>query len=256
MNVAAGATPVALGGQQMRVRADDDLGLGDSWVTLLCSIGTVPGHHRRDEIAGQDVASLAKTGPEVSEKRKGAGSIPALATLWRLLVRPWRRPGTAWDCFCVTRDVQARVTGLSREDPSGPATANSEADSSRADPWRRSTATWRISADTALRLARYFATTERFWMNLQGRYDLEIQRNRLAGALDEIRPLASASSSRDTRIPLRAFDQPSLATVGPASPIQEVRCPHVVLAPWTMSWATLHQVQTSIAVSRQIGPRL
>ena len=38
-------------------------------------------------------------------------------------------------------------------------------------------------------------------MNLQGRYDLEIQRNRLAGALDEIRPLASASSSRDARIP-------------------------------------------------------
>jgi addiction module HigA family antidote len=30
----------------------------------------------------------------------------------------------------------------------------------------------RISADTALRLARYFGTSERFWMNLQARYDL------------------------------------------------------------------------------------
>lgn len=30
----------------------------------------------------------------------------------------------------------------------------------------------RISADTALRLARYFGTSERFWLNLQGRYDL------------------------------------------------------------------------------------
>jgi len=49
----------------------------------------------------------------------------------------------------------------------------------------------RISADTALRLARYFATSERFWMNLQGRYDLEVQRDRLTTILDDIRPLAS-----------------------------------------------------------------
>jgi len=52
--------------------------------------------------------------------------------------------------------------------------------------------TRRISADTALRLARYFGTSERFWMNLQGRYDLEIERDRLGGVLDEINPLASA----------------------------------------------------------------
>ena len=50
----------------------------------------------------------------------------------------------------------------------------------------------RISADTALRLARYFGTSERFWMNLQGRYDLEIERDRLASVLDEIHPRASA----------------------------------------------------------------
>lgn len=37
----------------------------------------------------------------------------------------------------------------------------------------------RISADTALRLARYFGTTERFWMNLQTRYDLEVEKDRL-----------------------------------------------------------------------------
>lgn len=49
----------------------------------------------------------------------------------------------------------------------------------------------RISADTALRLARYFATSERFWMNLQGRYDLEVQRDRLTTTLEEIRPLPS-----------------------------------------------------------------
>ena len=50
----------------------------------------------------------------------------------------------------------------------------------------------RISADTALRLARYFGTTERFWLNLQGRYDLEVERDRLTPTLDQIRPLASA----------------------------------------------------------------
>lgn len=48
----------------------------------------------------------------------------------------------------------------------------------------------RITADTALRLARYFATTERFWLNLQGRYDVEIERDRLAATLDGIEPLA------------------------------------------------------------------
>ena len=33
----------------------------------------------------------------------------------------------------------------------------------------------RISADTALRLARFFGTSERFWINLQSRYDLEVE---------------------------------------------------------------------------------
>ena len=51
----------------------------------------------------------------------------------------------------------------------------------------------RISADTALRLARYFGTSERFWMNLQARYDLEIEKDRLGSVLDEIRPLGAAS---------------------------------------------------------------
>ncbi len=38
----------------------------------------------------------------------------------------------------------------------------------------------RISADTALRLTRYFGTTERFWLNLQSRHDLEVEHDRLA----------------------------------------------------------------------------
>ena len=50
----------------------------------------------------------------------------------------------------------------------------------------------RISAGTALRLARYFGTSERFWMNLQARYDLEVEKDRLGDALDEIQPLSAA----------------------------------------------------------------
>ena len=41
-----------------------------------------------------------------------------------------------------------------------------------------------ISADTALRLARFFGTTELFWVNLQTRYDLETEKDRLAGRLE------------------------------------------------------------------------
>jgi addiction module HigA family antidote len=50
----------------------------------------------------------------------------------------------------------------------------------------------RISVDTALRLARYFATSERFWLNLQTRYDLEGQRARLGAELAGIEPLTTA----------------------------------------------------------------
>lgn len=42
-----------------------------------------------------------------------------------------------------------------------------------------------ISADTALRLSRYFGLSERFWMNLQSRYDLEVEKDRLAGRLEK-----------------------------------------------------------------------
>lgn len=41
-----------------------------------------------------------------------------------------------------------------------------------------------ISADTALRLSRYFGTSERFWLNLQTRYDLEVEKDRLADRLE------------------------------------------------------------------------
>lgn len=50
----------------------------------------------------------------------------------------------------------------------------------------------RITADTALRLSRFFGTTDRFWLNLQTRYDLEVEKDRLGSALEAISPLQSA----------------------------------------------------------------
>ena len=48
-----------------------------------------------------------------------------------------------------------------------------------------------ITADTALRLARYFGTSERFWLNLQSRYDLELQKMELGDRLEkEVKALA------------------------------------------------------------------
>lgn len=41
-----------------------------------------------------------------------------------------------------------------------------------------------ISADTALRLSRYFNLSERFWLNLQSRYDLEMQKDKLNGRIE------------------------------------------------------------------------
>jgi len=51
-----------------------------------------------------------------------------------------------------------------------------------------------ITADTALRLARYFGTSERFWMNLQAHYALEQEKDLLGERLNrEVRPLQSSS---------------------------------------------------------------
>jgi len=53
-----------------------------------------------------------------------------------------------------------------------------------------------ITADTALRLARYFGMSERFWLNLQARYDLELEKDRLEGRLErEVKVLAANSAA-------------------------------------------------------------
>jgi addiction module HigA family antidote len=52
-----------------------------------------------------------------------------------------------------------------------------------------------ITADTALRLARYFGLSERFWLNLQSRYDLEVEKDKLDFRLEkEVRVLELKSA--------------------------------------------------------------
>lgn len=48
----------------------------------------------------------------------------------------------------------------------------------------------RITADTALRLARFFGTSAEFWMNLQAQYDADVARRAIANELDAITPWA------------------------------------------------------------------
>ncbi|WP_182354794.1 HigA family addiction module antitoxin [Flaviflexus huanghaiensis] len=49
-----------------------------------------------------------------------------------------------------------------------------------------------ITADTAIRLARYFGTSEEFWMNLQSNYELRRERRALRDQVDAIAPLQTA----------------------------------------------------------------
>jgi addiction module HigA family antidote len=51
-----------------------------------------------------------------------------------------------------------------------------------------------ITADTALRLARYFGTTPEFWMGMQAQYDLERAEDEVAGDLRRIEPLKRAAA--------------------------------------------------------------
>ncbi|PPF52729.1 addiction module antidote protein, HigA family [Clavibacter michiganensis] len=49
-----------------------------------------------------------------------------------------------------------------------------------------------ITADTAVRLARYFGTSDEFWMNLQSHYELRLERRSLQDRIAEIVPLRVA----------------------------------------------------------------
>src|SRR6266849_649123 len=52
-----------------------------------------------------------------------------------------------------------------------------------------------ITADTALRFARYFKNTPAFWMNLQVRYDLEVAEDEIAAKVErDVQPLEAAAT--------------------------------------------------------------
>lgn len=48
-----------------------------------------------------------------------------------------------------------------------------------------------ITADTAIRLGKYFGTTAEFWMNLQAHYELRIERGAIAAQLEAIEPISA-----------------------------------------------------------------
>lgn len=50
-----------------------------------------------------------------------------------------------------------------------------------------------ITANTALRLARYFGTDAQSWMNLQNQYELAVSEKQLLSDIEAIRPLARAA---------------------------------------------------------------
>ncbi len=53
-----------------------------------------------------------------------------------------------------------------------------------------------VTADTALRLSRYFVVSDRFWLNLQAQYDLEVEKDRLGDRLErEVHVLARSQSA-------------------------------------------------------------
>jgi addiction module HigA family antidote len=53
-----------------------------------------------------------------------------------------------------------------------------------------------VSPDTALRLARYFNTSARFWLNLQAAYDLEVAEDELSRTIErEVRPASFAAAN-------------------------------------------------------------
>jgi addiction module HigA family antidote len=57
-----------------------------------------------------------------------------------------------------------------------------------------------VSADTALRLGRYFSVAPQFWLNLQSRYDLEVEGEKLKFRLEkEVRPLPPAGTAVKAR---------------------------------------------------------
>lgn len=53
-----------------------------------------------------------------------------------------------------------------------------------------------ISADTALRLGRFFRTSAQFWLNMQAHYDLEAREREMRSELKKIKPVRELANSK------------------------------------------------------------
>lgn len=54
---------------------------------------------------------------------------------------------------------------------------------------------WAVTPETAVLLARFFGTSEQFWLNLESAYDLKRAAKKLSGKLQRIKPLARAEAA-------------------------------------------------------------
>lgn len=89
-----------------------------------------------------------------------------------------------------------------------------------------------VTADTALRLAKYFGTSATFWLGLQNDYDLAVQRDILSGELDGL-PRVDLTHPAETRGRRRAAAVSRAAVTtrsAPSQPVPEVRKPAAVAA--------------------------
>jgi addiction module HigA family antidote len=88
-----------------------------------------------------------------------------------------------------------------------------------------------ISADTALRLARFFGTSDLFWLNLQARYDLDVQRDLLGKRLEAevhvfAQPAAAAASLTSPKRRSKTNRDPTASPAAPAAsggPVRRAR---------------------------------
>ena len=59
-----------------------------------------------------------------------------------------------------------------------------------------------VTAETALRLCRYFGTSDRFWMDLQSQYDLEVEKDRLGDRLEaEVQRMEQNETANNQTVP-------------------------------------------------------
>ena len=97
------------------------------------------------------------------------------------MARVRTHPGSVLQEELRARDMSANQLALAIRVPSNRITAILRGDRA-------------VSAETALRLGRYFGTGPEFWMNLQGRYDVSVVVSERGQLIEEEVPVASAVS--------------------------------------------------------------